>query len=80
MAAVARQRGDAIGVRLIATLVKTAERQIEALRRAGAQMRESRRRPTDDGYPPAVLTTRTRPTDLRSPIPIKAIRLTEAPG
>ncbi|MDZ4113044.1 MAG: PilZ domain-containing protein [Brevundimonas sp.] len=51
MADVAWQRGDEIGVRLIATLDETVERQIEALRRAGAQTRQSRRGPTnDDGY------------------------------
>lgn len=51
MADVVWQRGDEIGVRLVATLDETVERQIEALWRAGVQMRQSRRRPTDDdGY------------------------------
>lgn len=45
------QRGSALGLRLIATLDQTVERQIEALRRAGAQMRQTASRPTDDdGY------------------------------
>lgn len=44
-------RGDEVGVRLIATLDQTVERQIEALRLAGAQMRNSTRRPNvDEGY------------------------------
>ena len=45
------QRGDEVGVRLIATLDQTVERQIEALRLAGAQMRRSTLRPKgDEGY------------------------------
>ena len=45
------QRADEVGVRLIATLDQTVERQIEALKLAGAQMRSSTRRPNvDDGY------------------------------
>lgn len=60
MADVAWQRGDEIGVRLIATLDETVERQIEALRRAGAQMRRSRRRPTDDdSYWPRISASRS---------------------
>ncbi|MDI1326089.1 MAG: PilZ domain-containing protein [Brevundimonas sp.] len=51
MADVAWQRGDEIGVRLIATPDETVERQIDALRRAGAQLRQSGRPPADDdGY------------------------------
>ena len=51
VAIVVWQRGDEIGVRLIATLDQTAERQIEALRLAGAQMRRSTLRPdVDEGY------------------------------
>lgn len=51
MADVAWQRGDEIGVRLVATLDETVERQIEALRRAGARMRQSRSPvPNDDSY------------------------------
>lgn len=49
MADVAWQRGDEIGIRLIATLDETVERQIEGLRRAGVQMRQSGGRLTDDG-------------------------------
>lgn len=49
MAEVAWQRGDELGVRLIATLDETVERQIEALRRAGARMRQSRSPASDDG-------------------------------
>ena len=45
------QRGNELGLRLIATLDQTVERQIEALRRAGAQMRQTVSRPPDDqGY------------------------------
>ena len=45
------QRGDEVGVRLIATLDQTIDRQIEALRLAGAQMRSSKVRPNvDEGY------------------------------
>ena len=45
------QRGDEVGVRLVATLDQTVERQIEALRLAGAQMRNSTRRShVDEGY------------------------------
>lgn len=45
------QRGDEVGVRLIATLDQTVERQIEALKLAGAQMRKSILRPSvDEGY------------------------------
>jgi len=45
------QRGDEVGVRLIATLDQTGERQIEALRLAGAQMRRSTlRADVDEGY------------------------------
>ena len=45
------QRGDEVGVRLIATLDQTVEKQIEALRLAGAQMRRSTVSPSvDQGY------------------------------
>ena len=45
------QRGDEVGVRLIASLDQTVERQIEDLRLAGAQMRRSTLRPNvDEGY------------------------------
>ena len=45
------QRGDEVGVRLIATLDQTVERQIDALRRAAALMRNSMHRPNvDEGY------------------------------
>lgn len=45
------QRADEVGVRLIANLDQTVERQIEALKLAGAQMRSSTRRPNvDEGY------------------------------
>lgn len=49
MADVAWQRGDEIGVRLVATLDETVERQIEVLRCAGARMRQSRSPAPDDG-------------------------------
>jgi hypothetical protein len=49
MADVAWQRGDEIGVRLVATLDETVERQIEALRRAGARMHQSRSPSPNDG-------------------------------
>ena len=49
MADVAWQRGDEIGVRLVATLDETVERQIEALRRAGARMHQSRSTSPNDG-------------------------------
>ncbi|MBA3049885.1 MAG: hypothetical protein KKE42_03445 [Alphaproteobacteria bacterium] len=44
------QRGDEVGVRLIATLDDPVERQIEELRRAAAALRQSRRGISDDGY------------------------------
>ena len=45
------RRGDELGVQLIATLDQTVERQIEALRQAGAQMRRSTLSPSvDEGY------------------------------
>jgi DNA-directed RNA polymerase subunit E'/Rpb7 len=45
------QRGDEVGVRLIATLDQTVERQVEALRLAGAQMRRPTLSPNvDEGY------------------------------
>lgn len=45
------QRGDEVGVRLIATIEQTVERQIETLKLAGAQMRRSILRPSvDEGY------------------------------
>ena len=47
LADVVWQRGDELGVRLIATHDQSVERQIEALRRAGAQMRQTT---TDEGY------------------------------
>lgn len=49
MAEVAWQRGDELGIRLLATLDETVERRIEALRRAGARMRRSETLATDDG-------------------------------
>ena len=51
VAEVVWQRGDEVGVRLVATLDQTVERQIDALRRAAALMRNSTHRPTvDEGY------------------------------
>ena len=51
VAEVVWQRGDEIGVRLIATVDQTVERQIDALRRAAALMRNSTHRPNvDEGY------------------------------
>ena len=45
------QRGDEVGVRLIATVDQTVELQIKALRLAGARMRSSSVRPNvDEGY------------------------------
>ena len=45
------QRGDEIGVRLLATLDQAAEQQIEALRRLEAQMRQAMKSSApDDGY------------------------------
>lgn len=46
---VAWQRGDEVGVRLIATLDETVERQIESLRLAGVQLRRAGFRRPDDG-------------------------------
>lgn len=43
------QRDDELGVRLIATLDETVERQIEALRLAGAQLRQAKSNASDDG-------------------------------
>ena len=51
VAEVVWQRGDEVGVRLIATVDQAVERQIDALRRAGALMRHSMHRPNvDEGY------------------------------
>jgi hypothetical protein len=51
LADVVWQRGDTIGVRLVVTLDKTAEQQIEALRRLEAQMRGvAERSALDQGY------------------------------
>lgn len=45
------QRGDELGVRLIATLDEPVERQIEALRLAAAELRQTRRSAVaEDGY------------------------------
>lgn len=44
------QRGDEVGVRLIATLDDPVERQVEGLRRAAAELRQSRRGIAEDGY------------------------------
>lgn len=49
MADVAWQRGDEIGVRLVPTFDEPVERQIEALRRAGARMHQSRSPSPNDG-------------------------------
>jgi hypothetical protein len=50
MANVVWRRGNELGVRLVPTLDQTVERQIEALRQAGAQMRKPAGSPADDGY------------------------------
>lgn len=50
MADVAWQRGDELGVRLIAALDETIEQQIEALRCTGARMRQSKSPAPDGSY------------------------------
>lgn len=49
LADVVWQRGDELGVRLIATVDETVERQIEGLRFTVAQLRKAQRAGLDDG-------------------------------